>query len=238
MSEYIRCKLIRIWCATPEKVIRTSYRVRVVCVITKDDRNTPPSHTLTCMYALSSRITRQVCIFVLDGVLFDRLERSGVAWIWLAFSSSDKRRNQTAAVIALSPPVRIMPIIDLPPLEPFPLSGHAAMTFRVISTVFPSTRLQLSRTRPRLSVPVVSPRSAGPSSPDLFLLWETTHRRTSPTVSTTRSDPVDEIWRLMAIAVCLGSFRQQTCTPQHSAFPLEGDTCHRVLVVSSLVEFT
>lgn len=30
-SEYIRCKLIRIWYATPEKVIRTSSRARVVC---------------------------------------------------------------------------------------------------------------------------------------------------------------------------------------------------------------
>lgn len=201
-------------------------------MITKDDRNTP-SHILPCMYALSSRITRQVCIFVLDGVLFDKLEKSGVAWIWLAFffrqaqepsrsrdcprpDHANNRCSATGAISTVWPCRNDVPgYFDRVPLNSVATEPHKA----------------------RLPVPVVSPRSAGPSSPDLFLLWETTHRRTSPTVSTTRSDPVDEIWRLMAIAVCLGSFRQQTCTPQHSAFPL-GDTCHRVLVVSSLVEFT
>lgn len=89
--------------------------------------------------------------------------------IWVAFS--DKRRNQAGAVI---------PIIEQP--------QYAAMTFRVIPLNSVATEPHETRL----------PRFFGPSSPDLFLRWETTHRRTA------RGDPVDEIWRLMAIAVCLG----------------------------------
>lgn len=121
VSEYIRCKLIRIWCATPEKVIRTSYRVRVVCVITKDDRNTfSHPHMYVCVIISNNKTG----MYLRSRRCFIR--QIGEKWgcVDLAcFFFSDKRRNQTAAVIAPSPPVRIMPIIDLPPLEPFPLSG-------------------------------------------------------------------------------------------------------------------
>lgn len=92
------------------------------------------------------------------------------AWIWFAFS--DKRRNQAGV------PVRIIPIIDVPPLEPFPCSNDVPGYFDRV----PLNSVATEPHKARLSVPVVSPRSAGPSSPDLFLLWETTHRRTSPTV--------------------------------------------------------
>lgn len=76
----------------------------------------------------------------------------------------------------------LVPLIEQP-------QYYAVMTFRVIPLNSVATEPHEARL----------PRFLGPSSPDLFLRWETTHRHTA------RGDPVDEIWRLMAIAVCLGN---------------------------------
>lgn len=111
---------------------------------------------------------------------------------------------------------------------------------------FPSTRLRLSRVRPVCVLSFCRFVSTGCVAFDSLDLHrqirfyagkQLTDARATPCVST-GSDPIDEIWRLMAIAVCLRHFRQQTCTSQRSAFWL-GDTCHHVLDVSLLmVEFT